>query len=1241
MDKIRASGYSRLGFGSQQSSAHNTEIELTTPGIEQTSTSYEPYSNTAFRSTPEVKQVEQLGHRTNTHWDPFFLRAWVLISFALFFAAVVAALQVLYSVSQNNDGIATSRDDEHYLWTYGPTAVFVIVTVLWRQVDYASKSIQPWANMASGPQPVGDSLLLDYVTPLQFLSLWRSLKRGHFNVSASIAVFILIKVITVLSTGIFSLQTVQRFGVPTSIALNNTFTSTNFQNATNVDSRAAYVAYGGAFYNISLPVGTSNQFAVQAFAPSTGVVNGSLTYSAPVDVFFASLSSCETGKINYTVAFNPDDSTSVAAYYNTTVTLPGCEIFNATLDAPDWRYATNDTAHRFGYRASFQNVTCSNLSPSDPTRFRFMLSAAYSEGSGFNDNTLLNSSNVVCIPSYSFQTANVTLDVLGNVQSVNLTGTPRQLNGASAANIGQGVLASVLQAYSISDSSAENLVLDPFTTLMQQETAGFTAKDLLDPAYLNKTGNKVYSAIAAQLANIYLLTDNNENAQPLVEGTISKTESRLFARQIPIRIMQGAGGLMILLVAVILFVRPRGVVPRDIDSIAAVAAILARSPELEARLRGTGHKSLEELREILAPHKYMTTTGHDNGARSFAVHMLSRSGTELNKLSDDNSSAFHNIKWVQPFILRRFGMALTILASIAAIVTLEILLSQSRKHDGLSTVDDSSATRYSWLYAPVLVFLLLATLFNIMDFEVEFTESFHALARADCDARSSMLWYPLRHVSVHATYSGLRHGRFALTAASISALLAPFLTIVVSGLFTSKASIQTTPVPINALNWFNTTTLHDTSTNVPLLVIEGNMSYPQWTYNELAIPQMNLVGNTTDQLIIGGGSLSVDTPAIRAGANCSVVPKDRIVDNSISDGYQAGTNVLNTNISMPDGCGNSGFIDQPYNSLSMGFSIPANTSGYYGYTSTIGFLDGCPTIVLYYGHVTDNKLDDFTAVLCKQNLDRVQANVTFNLPGYSISTDPVVYPGSAVNFSSFRATFPTLQVLDVGATDDQLDETFNAMVYGKDGIPTHELLDSDTLISSYTHLYRQYTAQVVGISLRAEFSTLSNNATESIDNPLFATYINPNHYRLKQSPLSTHVLVGVVGALLLCALVVFITIDMRNVLPKPLGSIAAVASLLAGSRIVDPSYGMIPPGSEYWSDEQWEKSGVWQAEKFRMGWWDKSPETVDTSGSNWKGIGQSWSRGSSRGGDEVSEIGGREIYELPGSFRIDARPKIG
>lgn len=75
----------------------------------------------------------------STRWTPVFLRVPTLVCFTLLFLAIIVVLQVLLSISNSHQGIATTRNNLHYLWTYGPTAFLVIVTYFWRQVDYQGK----------------------------------------------------------------------------------------------------------------------------------------------------------------------------------------------------------------------------------------------------------------------------------------------------------------------------------------------------------------------------------------------------------------------------------------------------------------------------------------------------------------------------------------------------------------------------------------------------------------------------------------------------------------------------------------------------------------------------------------------------------------------------------------------------------------------------------------------------------------------------------------------------------------------------------------------------------------------------------------------------------------------------------------------------------------------------------------------------------------------------------------------
>ena len=55
-------------------------------------------------------------------WVPFFLRRRTLLLFASLFIVLLAALATLWRVSEIEHGLSRADSNNHYLWTYGPTA---------------------------------------------------------------------------------------------------------------------------------------------------------------------------------------------------------------------------------------------------------------------------------------------------------------------------------------------------------------------------------------------------------------------------------------------------------------------------------------------------------------------------------------------------------------------------------------------------------------------------------------------------------------------------------------------------------------------------------------------------------------------------------------------------------------------------------------------------------------------------------------------------------------------------------------------------------------------------------------------------------------------------------------------------------------------------------------------------------------------------------------------------------------
>lgn len=107
---------------------------------------------------PPSDLINQVPRRESLRpWRPLFLRRSVLACFFLVFATILVALSILRWVSKKNQGLCSVRGGDHYLWTYGPVAIFLVLRALWYQVDYAARRAMPWLAIAEGAT-AGDSL---------------------------------------------------------------------------------------------------------------------------------------------------------------------------------------------------------------------------------------------------------------------------------------------------------------------------------------------------------------------------------------------------------------------------------------------------------------------------------------------------------------------------------------------------------------------------------------------------------------------------------------------------------------------------------------------------------------------------------------------------------------------------------------------------------------------------------------------------------------------------------------------------------------------------------------------------------------------------------------------------------------------------------------------------------------------------------------------------------------------------
>jgi Protein of unknown function (DUF3433) len=127
-------------------------------------------------------------------WAPFWLRKGTLVAFIVLYMMLLAAVTTLWRICRDQDGFRPPISTNHYTWTYGPTAVLIIVVSLWRQVEYHCKVLAPWHELKQGAEP-SRSLLLDYVSPFQFTTLWLACQHATISVIAAIVGFACLKLI--------------------------------------------------------------------------------------------------------------------------------------------------------------------------------------------------------------------------------------------------------------------------------------------------------------------------------------------------------------------------------------------------------------------------------------------------------------------------------------------------------------------------------------------------------------------------------------------------------------------------------------------------------------------------------------------------------------------------------------------------------------------------------------------------------------------------------------------------------------------------------------------------------------------------------------------------------------------------------------------------------------------------------------------------------------------------------------
>ncbi|KAI0395406.1 hypothetical protein F5Y17DRAFT_423472 [Xylariaceae sp. FL0594] len=138
--------------------------------------------------TPPQKQI----FYPQPNWKPFFMR-WPYLLFMILLSVLLAIVQeIVYQMSRRPGGLFHFTDAKdldpglYFVFKFVPTIITVTYGVLWQNVDFEVKRLEPFYQMSKeGGALAAQSINVDYLTMFNFWRPLLALRRRHYAVVIS------------------------------------------------------------------------------------------------------------------------------------------------------------------------------------------------------------------------------------------------------------------------------------------------------------------------------------------------------------------------------------------------------------------------------------------------------------------------------------------------------------------------------------------------------------------------------------------------------------------------------------------------------------------------------------------------------------------------------------------------------------------------------------------------------------------------------------------------------------------------------------------------------------------------------------------------------------------------------------------------------------------------------------------------------------------------------------------------
>lgn len=1003
----------------------------------------QPDLSSSHHDQPSNQQMNpQTKSKTASFWNPFWSSIALLVAFSTVCAFLSAATVVLWRVSVSNHGFPLLTAN-NYSWTYGPTAILTVIMSIWNQTTYACKLLEPWKQLTLGPMAPEKTVLLDYISPILPVNLWKATKFKHAPVLVAIYAGVILRIVTVASTGLLS---------PTNLSMpfkNITLEALTTFNTDNYDltlgssdslreSAINYEAYAIIADNLPFPDGIQPDLAFQRFRlPDNSTSNTTLSTVRATVQSFKPLIQCEEATLDLLNATTEPYHNGGRLEIFANVSWPSCsssqshpeEIDITFLFMPLVRprrqvyggipYAKYECDE--ATESSWSFVTLFDVQYNQSAIPSAILRAERSNSSDTWGIQIMEATSVACSISYSMVPAQVTYDLSRNplAPAIDLpddAGTPQSgpfIEGFPASDFSYRLHEGADNADFIVGNFITNGMDEfaPNTFVQMMSIVGNTtpAAFLGDPGAMSSAASTVFTYAGVQVASTFLLAEMTGALQ----GEISITSARLQIS--PLASLTMVGGFLVVAVGAIVLVpiRARDVVTHKVGTIGSMVMVLANSQSFNALLQGYGQKKMEHIDRMLSAFTFQSLTATQPSSTSITTRLQDSVNSNPTDLSCEE-----RITWWRPIPLRPWIFTLISLLPLAVIATLEILQHLSERTNGITSIanPDTLLVTFGTRFVPSMLFMTVSILYDSIEFNVAVLAPFVRLKRGKTKGKPALSHTVIGRFSVESLGFSLWNRYWETAFATLAAFLGSFLTIAGSGLYTIESVPGPSPVTVQRVDLFDPTWSDSVSddggaaislTNFAAL----NLSFPSWTTSELAFPELQLSSGDLSQIESTSEPLiTVRTPAVRGELQCSITSMEDMIVDVPQESPTDATLIVNGSTSVPSSCGEEASIvswsSQQYLSLSsqpwlLGQMLdlhPGDKNFAFGeFTLPLqnDSSPGCPSLAFTFGNYTTRYLDFegtnmdapptwFTTMSCTQLMAEIQTDVTLSIPDFTV-----------------------------------------------------------------------------------------------------------------------------------------------------------------------------------------------------------------------------------------------------------------